>query len=309
MPVTPHPRLHRRKWVAAKVEAVKGTPEALTDAEAKLLVFDPSLEQDIEQEARTPAGLSMGRLSAINGPYAGRFRARVEVRGKGGGLPYWASTLLLGCGFKATGALLEPVSSIEDQKTLTIAVWDDGVKKMLTGAMGSVNLTGEHGRRVFAEFDFRGVWVAPVDAANPAPIHEATAPPRFANSIFQIGALHPNISRWAMDLGNDVQLRADVESNAAILHAYIADRNPTWRFDPEAFKVADNDLYGQFLAGTEFAATLTINNVVGNKITFEVPKLQYSQTTTTNRNGLTVHDLVAGANATAGDDELTIEFE
>lgn len=310
------PRNFRRRWVAAKIETTKGTAISLTGSDAKLLVFDPKLEQEMERESRAPAGLASGELAALPGAYNGRFTCRVEARGSGtaGTLPLWASTLLVACGHAVTTVedtsnTLAPISSFDSQSTVTIALWEDGVKKSLAGAMGTFKVGGEYGKRVFIDFDFRGIWQAPVDEAAPSITHETTGPLRLAGATFSVGSSGSNISRIEFDQRARVELRPGIGNASALSHAYLGPREaPMVRFDPEARLVADHDIFGLWLAGTTQALSLAIGSAAGNTITLAVPRLQYINPKDGERNGMQIYDVESKAIALAGDDEYSIAF-
>jgi len=301
----------RKKYIAAKIETTKGTAIAVGGTQGKILAFDPVMDQDIEFEDRMPAGISMGSLAGVPGAYAGRFRARVELRGSGtaGTLPLWASTLLVACGnnntnVAATSDTIAPVSSISDEKTVTIALWEDGVQKKIIGAKGNAVFSGEFGKRLFVEFDFRGVWVA-----NPTITHETTLPRRFAGATCQLGgAYNLPISRFRFDLGNQIELRPDVTQDSALSYAYNAARKPTISFDPEHVTVATYDLFGKQLASTTAALVITVGSVAGNIITINAPRVQFIDPKTADRQGLLTHEVNCQLNAEAGDDEYSIVF-
>jgi hypothetical protein len=291
--------LHTRfKTIAAKIEDTKGTAETLTASEAAILAFDPAIDQSIEFENRMPAGFAGGVTTATPGVYGATFTASVELRGSGtaGTLPAWAETLLVACGLKDNGSgVLQPILAMDDQKTVTIAIWEDGRKKQIHGAMGNAVLRGTFGQRTMVEFTFTGIWDSPTDEATPTGItHESTSPLRFAGTTFTFDSYHPKLSEFSFDLGNDVQLRPDVEVDpAGVFSAYIAGRQPTVTLDPEAVKVATHDLYGKWIAGTTVDFALSVGSTTGNIVAVNMDRLQYMSPTNAERNGLKVDQLTA----------------
>lgn len=307
------PLNHRAKLVAVKVEGTKGTAETLTASEADLLVYDPEMQADVEFEQRAPANVGSGHLGSVQGQHMGSFRCRVEARGEGTAatLPSWADTLLLACGLENTSAVLTPTSDIDSQTTVTIGLWEDGKKKVLYGAMGNCVITGEVGKRVFFEFEFKGIFSAVTDVANLSGItYETTAPLRLASTTFTINSVAQKLSRFRLDLGVDVQLRDDPATAAALSHAYIAgQRNPTLNLDPEGRLVADEDVWGAFFAESQVAVAINLGSVDGNKINIAAAKFQRTQQQSQERKGLQVYDVTGElASTTAGDDAYSITF-
>lgn len=311
-------KTYRKKFVAAKIETTKGTAESLVAANYKILAFDPVLDQDINFADRRPAGIAMGRLESIPEEYKGTAKLRVELKGSGSSsLPVFASTLLLACGFKSTaitgGVRLDLVSSVADQKCATIGLVEDGMLKVLSGAMGDFEIVGEAGKVAYIDFNMRGIWNLPVDASQPTGItQESTLPLRTADMSLTLGgAAFGKLSRWSFRAGNDVQLRWDMEQVSAIAHAYVADRSPMFAMDPEAVSVADDDLFGDSLAGVTSALAMQLpkdaSAVAGNQILIDAPKVQRTNPKTSNRNGLQSHDIEAIV--VGGDEAYTISFK
>lgn len=306
------PRQNRKKWIAVKIESQKGVAESVDGDDAKILAFDLNIDQENEFEDRAPFGLTMGKIDAVPSEYAGRCRFRVELRGSGTAAtrPVWANALL-GCGFKETadGYLTwAQTSDIDTQSTVTIVVWEDGVRKSIIGAMGNVIFDmPRFGRRAFAEFDFRGVWVTPTDESAPSITHESTAPLRFASANWLLGgSAGPSVSKMRIDMRNEVNLRPDITAESAIAHAFISDQMPRLEFDPEARLVADDDVFGDWLAGTTMAFSLQLGTADANTLTIAGNKLQYIDPKNGSRDGLQVLEVAADFNVTSGDDAISI---
>lgn len=160
--------------------------------------------------------------------------------------------------FKAAGFVLasttySPHSVQADQKTLSIDVWEDGVKKGLAGAQGKMTVEVETGKRVMLKFEFSGIWVAPVAEALPAFSPGTTAVQRAQGGTFTIGAAAKKISKLTIDVGQQVVPSMDVNAAGGIAHYVITDYDPTASFDLEAEAVGTYDINGIWLAGTEAA--------------------------------------------------------
>lgn len=302
-------RLSRTRYVGCKVETTKGTAVSLTGTEYKILAEEAVIDQDINFAERHPAGLAFAQATGIDEEHIGRARIKVELKGSGsaGTIPTYAN-LFLGCGFVNTSGLLTPSMAISAQQTLTIETNVSGRKKQIKGAMGSFTIEGETGKRLFVTFDMLGVWVTPTDASAPSITHETTLPLRFAGATFELESTAIKVSRFSINWNADVQGRHDPAPTAGVLHAYLADANPTMTMDPEAQLVADEDVYGALLSRTEQALEITAGSVEGNIVTITGAAVQYRSPKEGNRNGLDVHELECSLNASAGNDELTIDF-
>lgn len=304
----------RRRIISAKIEATAGTAETLDSDDSAILGFDVSADPNIEMEDRAPVGLVAGQYNSTLGVYEGTYRLSVELRGSGTAytLPLWAETLLLASGLEeGTGGVLTPVSTISDQSTATVSLWEDGVKKTIYGSMCNAVIRGsENGKRMMVEFTGMGIWGAPVDASAPTPTHETAKPIRMASSTLTLDSDSSNfISRFEFDLGQDIKLRSDISKAAGAIHAYATgNRQTRLKFDPERNTVTNDDVFGDFLAGTERAAIATFGGTQGNRVVISAPRLQFRNPKTQDRDGLSVYDVECQCNALAGDDEFTISF-
>jgi hypothetical protein len=156
-------------------------------------------------------------------------------------------------GFVLSSTTYSPHSTQANQKTLSIDVWEDGIKKGLAGAQGKMTIEAEAGKRVMLKFEFTGIWQVPAADALPAFAPGTTAVLRAQGGTFTIGAAAKKISKLTIDVGQEVVPRFDVNATGGVAHYLITDYSPTISFDPEAELPAAYDINGIWLAGTEAA--------------------------------------------------------
>tara|TARA_Y100000310_G_C20698921_1_gene827863 strand:+ start:2650 stop:3672 length:1023 start_codon:yes stop_codon:yes gene_type:complete len=303
--------LTRRKIVQVSIEATKGT--YLMDTPIHVLAMDPVIQLTDSTQQRQPSSIALGNYKASPGEQIGTCNMRVEMRGDGAA--DWDNgleALLQACGFSLSSKVLSPVSAVSSMKTVSLAVYEDGIIKRLAGAMGNVRFTGEFGKQVFAEFEFTGVWKAPTDKAITlaSPTINSQLPMRLANSSFSLaGATYtPYISTITIDMGNTVSMVEDITQNEGVLHAVITERNPVITMDAQAETIANYDAFGLWLAGTEAAFSLIIHNGT-DQITIAAPKLQHQAPQEGDRDGKLTHEYTAQCNISTlntGNDELTM---
>jgi hypothetical protein len=161
--------------------------------------------------------------------------------------------ILKGCGFVLASTTYSPHSVQDNQKTLSIDVWEDGVKKGLAGAQGKFSIEVEAGKRVMLKCEFSGIWQAPITEALPAWAPGTTAVLRAQGGTFTIGAAAKKISKLTIDVAQEVVARMDVNAAGGIAHYAITDYKPSMQFDLEAELVSAYDINGIWLAGTEAA--------------------------------------------------------
>ena len=300
------PLVARKKVIQAAVESVKGTAES--SGFTAVLVFDPNIRPTAPFEPRRGTGLYMGNANAgVVGERSGTLTFSAEMRGNGStGMNEGLAVLLQGCGLLKSSEVYQVTSSPANHKTLTIEVFEDGKKKVLHGAMGNVTFEGETGKRLMANFEFFGIWNAPTDVALPAFSPGTEPPPILASGTFTIASTAELISRLSLNMNNQVAMRPDVNATSGIAHYAITDNEPLLSFDIEADLVANYDIYGAWLAGTEAAVSLILGSGAGKEITFTIPKLQYRELPEGERDGLLIYDATGQCNHSSGDDAVAI---
>jgi hypothetical protein len=306
----------RRRVLAAKIETTCGTAVSLSATDAALNVFDLKMDPDIEVTERPGQG-SFAHLPVAFGAYKAKCTFRVDLTG-GATIPAWAALLLPACGFVDTADTFSPVSrppgTAAGVKTLTMAAYIDGTKKLMRGCAGNAKFEFESGKIVAVNFEFAGIWgdasaVALSDVTILAPDYPRDEVPlRFASSGLSIGGSYtPRVGKMTLDLGGDVQFLEDSTDISGLRHAYVAGRRVNGSFDPEMELVATKDWYGIWLARTEASLAWSLGGA-GNGVAFSVPKMQFRNVQEGDRNKIETANIEWQANrsADAGDDELTI---
>ena len=88
-----------KRQVAAKIEAIEGTPENLAAVDAKILAFDPKIVFEPDRLAQTASASSLSKRAKLTGRIPANFTYAIQLRGSGtlGTAPEWAK-LLRSCG-------------------------------------------------------------------------------------------------------------------------------------------------------------------------------------------------------------------
>lgn len=319
-------RLRKRRVLAAAIEAVVGTAESLDASDAAFNVFDAEMQQGTEFHDR-PGQAGFSPLPGVVGARMGTCTFAVELGGSGtpegtGGesVPAWANVLLPACALissAATSPILKVSSTSPTDgadrtavRTITLGLYEDGVLKKLSGAMGTFVIRCLNGQPVRIEFSFTGVWNAATDVAVLAPTYPTVVPPRWGGGAFTFGGVSPVAGELSIDVGNEVVMRADAAQAAGLLSALITGRRVTGTMNPESRLVAEHDRYGLWLAGTEGALSAVIGATAGNKCTLAAPKAQITNLNEIDRDGIQADELTFQCNrsAAAGDDEFTMTF-
>ncbi len=311
--------MRKNRILGIKLETETGTDVVPAAADAIFRVFDFMPTPDIEYVERESGG-GASRATGSMGARGGSVSFKLHLYGTAVGaapVPGWADIILPSMGLiKSTAtyapATLPPGLTSADPRTVTIYVWEGGRVKSLVGCLGNGKFILERGRPGILECEYKGVWAAPADGANPTSItRDAIAPPRFVSAALTIGSWTPVYDRLELDLGNDVQLREDGNAVQGYSSAIIADRRTQLTIAPEAALIATNDTYAIWLALTTQAISFSLGTVAGNKMTFTMPNTEIINVVDGERAGTTIDQLtIQPLLAAAGDadDELTILF-
>ena len=170
--------------------------------------------------------------------------------------------------------------------------------------MGNVTIKGEVGKRVMCDFDFSGIWQAPIDEALPAYAPSVTAPAFLRGATLTLDE-SIKISSFSLNIGCQVIARLDPNAESGIAYFMITNFDPVVTLDPEADIVAGNDFYGAWLAGTEAALSLEILSGT-DKITIAAPKVQYKEIAEGSREDIATDEITGQCNNSTGDDAVTI---
>lgn len=305
--------LKRKRVLGAKIETTVGTAESLTNAECSYNAYDIAIQNEIEIEEREGQG-AFGYLSGVTGGYKGKVTFKTDCGWDGTATePSWADTFLPACGWVKSGQVFTPRTEAPgaNVKTLTIGVFSDGLFKSLRGCAGTFKMVCPTGKMAFIEWEFTGVWVAPVDAAIPSSITYPTALPlRYATSTTTFASVALCLENLTLDAGNEVVLRECAATVAGYESALIINRNPKVTGNPEAKLVATRDSYGQLLAMTEGVLTWGLDGPTNSVLTVSAPKAQVVKNTEGDRGGLVTDEIEwnCNKNGSTADQEVSITF-
>jgi hypothetical protein len=305
------PLLTRKRVLAAKIETTPGTAISVGVDDAVFNVFNATMQPTIEFVERTKQG-QFSRQTSIGGARMGTCTFSTHIYGDGeAGVPDWASVFFPACGFTESFQVFTPKTDDlgTTVKSLTLALYEDGLIKTLAGAVGTARFVFTAGQPVVIEWTFTGKWVAPADGAILAPTYDTALPHRWASSTTTLGGSAIQLSSMTIDMGNNVVMREDPSDASGYTTGLVTDRVVSGSMDPESPLVAGNDTYGKWLAGTEEALSVNLDDGTDD-ITIAAPKVQRINLQEGDRNGIQIDqiDFQCNASAAAGNDELSITF-
>lgn len=305
--------LRRRSVFAAKVESTIGTAEELTAAEGVFNAMDFTIQPNIAVEEREGQGGFNYNLS-VPGLRGGTASFSTEAYYDGSALPPWATVLLPGCGFVATGNVFAPLSEgpggAGKPKTLTIGGFYDGVFRVLAGCMGTFTIDLPTGRMVKFNWTFQGKWIDPVAAAIITPEFPLTVPPmRMAAGSVSWDGVNICVENTTVDAGNEVILRECAGHLSGIRSGLVTNRKPMITANPEMVLMATQNRHVQWLEMDPAEMVITTGGSGEDRLVITAPKAQIQNIQQGDRSNLLTDEMTWMATADEDpDQELTIEF-
>jgi len=294
-----------------KVEATEGTKEtlAVTDPiQASNIKFSPGIEMYDRNLLRG----SLSRNPSVSGKRQARLTFDVELKGSGaaGTAPDYGA-LLLGCGYSETisagvSVTYKPATN-SLTKSMTLAVYMDGVIKTMWGARGNVKLSMAAGKPGILSFEFLGADFDVVTGALLAPTYSTIVPAAFLNGSLLLDSYAAVISKVDIDTGNVLALRESINASSGNLSCLITGRNPKGSIDPELVNIATYDFYLKWKTpGTLGGISLAATGSAGNICTVSCSKVRYAAIDPGERNGIRTLGIDCELCMNAGDDEISI---
>lgn len=306
--------LKRKRILAAKIEATPGTAESLTASDAAFNCYEVTVQHEIEKTAREGQG-SFGHLPSATAGHKGRITFKTDLIWDGTATePAWADTFFPACGCVKATNTYTPRSEAPgtNVKTLTMAVYEDGRRKLMRGCVGTFRLVCETGKIAMIEWDFVGIWVTPTDVALLAPTYPTTAPIRYASGVTEFNSVAMQCQSVTLDIANEVYLREGTAASniTGYIAGCITNRRPTVTCNPESKLIGTQDRYLFFRDSTEYVLTFEIAGPSSSKIVVSAPKATIENIQDADRNALIVDDLtfLCGQNGSTADQEFSIVF-
>lgn len=205
------------------------------------------------------------------------------------------------------GFEIKPVSS--GVPTLTMGLYEDGVRKLIKGCRGTVKLGFKIGEPAVVGFSFMGVEAGVSDLALLSGVtFEETVPPVLLGAKMSCDSVSLNIGELEIDVANNLAAKDKIDDAKGILSYMITGRDMKGSFNPEMVAVSEHDFFGKWFANTPMELNLEYGSVAGNKFRIHAPKIVYNKIDDGDRDGIqlaqTSFDLTGSMEP--GDDELSI---
>lgn len=313
--------------LAAKLESTEGTAVSLTASDAKFKPRGLKIIPTIEMFEPDTKRASFSRWPSIPGKRMGAIEFELDLFGTNSDNSAPPLELFFQiCGMKkatsgtgftyTTSSVWDPATmGSSDHKSATVAFYQNGSLQRICGARGTFTLVMQAGLPVAARFRVIGCIEDFSDTTILSSIsYDANqlTPPVFAGAGLSIGGLSSSeavLSRAEIDVGNAVSMRTDANTAGGYKSAYIGDRKPTLKLDPEYLLIAQgHDFWSTWKAGTTAALTCSIGGSGSQRVKIDAPAVQYQDVPRGERDDLVtaeVSAMLCGSSA-GGDDELVI---
>lgn len=270
------PLLKRKRVLAAKAETNPGTAESLTGAEAAFNAYDVMIQPSIEVERREAQG-QFGSLAGVASARQGKATFKTDLGWDGTSTePAWATVFLPACGYVLATNTFTPRSEApgSNVKTLTIACYINGLRKILVGCMGTFKLVAPTGRMAYIEWEFTGKWAAPTDETILAPTYPTVSPLRFASGLVEWNDIAQRVEQVTFDAGNEITLLEDPTDATGYSYAVVVERTPRFTANPESVLVATQNRWSEWISNTEDTFELDIDGPTTSVMSIDAPKAQ-----------------------------------
>jgi hypothetical protein len=331
------PLLLGKSQVAIKQEAVAGSAETLAAADVILPTGPVEWEPDVLMTPREAMTGSLSPRGSVVGTQAAHIRWKQYLRGSYNhstgaiAAPVAASTEadfsvpFKGCGMNLVVSGANPneqaaytpsSSTVVDETTgayCTLAVYNDGKRYLIHGAVGNCILTFTVGMPVLAEFEFQGLYNTPTDLALlTSVVYPTFMEPAFMSAAMSvIGAFTTaKLKTLKLDFGNQIAMRSNPNSATGLFTAQITGRKATGSFDPEEVPAATNNWFAQWIAGTAgviTTGTFPSGGTNYNQFNLNIPNAIYNKVGKADRDAIVTApiEFECMANSAAGEDEFS----
>ena len=310
--------LTRKRLLVAALESTYGTSAAPVGADAILVEDDlkiTPLESDsLERKIVQPY---FGAKKKLIVKKRVKIEFSVELAGSGdaGTAPKYGR-LLKACGMAetvvaATSVAYNPLTDNSSIASVSLAFHADGQKHLATGCRGNVKFTGKVNDIPKLQFEFMGIYNAPVDLSIPTPTFDTQAQPL---ELSQSNTTNLSINGYGsaclesidFDLKQNVVYRELVGCTKQVR---ITDRQGEGKLMIEAPSIASHNFFADAVNSALGGISFTHGITAGNICAISIPNANFGAPTYGDSDGIMMLEVPFGMiPSSAGNDELTLTF-
>ena len=205
---------------------------------------------------------------------------------------------------------------------MTLYAYLDDTLYVVTGARGTCNFDMTANQIGKINFEFMGKFNTPTEVTSfPSVTYESTPTPAlckgagltmggtFADGSGNTppaitGGYAPILSKFTVDLANDLAQRDDLNDATGVGDFSILSRNTKGTVDPDAMKLSDYNIWQKFENGEEQAIGGHVGSTAGNIVELFVPRAVYNSIGIGARDGVRTYE--TGFTAVGNDDEVVV---
>ena len=304
------PLLKKVSVLAAKIETTIGTAISLDATNATFNVYNAQITPNIQFTDREGQG-AFSKLSSVLGQQTGTCTFSTDLI-MGTTESAWSSTFLPACGLGKSSTTYSCKSEAPGStvKTLTIALYVNGVYRRIRGAVGNFVINCLAGQKITLDFTFQGVYDEFSAGAILAPTLATNAALRWSSSTTTIGGTAIAASSLSFDLGNVINPLESQATSQGVNNFIITDRRPTVTIDPEADTSNTISRYASWMStGALAVAWNSSTSDAGGTWAFSIPAGQILNQQPGERSGIETEQLTILARKSAAlNDEFTMTY-
>ena len=283
--------------------AVTGTAQAGSAGSITLAAGASSTDDAYVGMVISLTGGTGSGSSGIITDYVGRTKVATVQKTTAAFTPDGTSTYSI-----AANVGYKPVSS--SFSSATIYFNNDGVLHKATGCRGTFSLNVEVGGIPTIDFEFTGIYNAVTDTAAPTTTYSAQATPLIFkagnSSTFSFLGHSGCLQSLSLEMANEIVYRELVGCDKEVM---ITNRAPAGECMIEAVPVATKDYWTIANDDTTGLLTLLHGTTAGNRVTLVAPKVDISNPSYDDMDGVQMLNLPYVAIPTsAGNDEVVLTF-
>ncbi|NIB44812.1 hypothetical protein HBA55_34850 [Pseudomaricurvus alkylphenolicus] len=302
--------LFRKKVVLAKIESTYGTDPTPDGSNA---ILTKNLEIQPLQGNRVTRGLdraTLGNDQEIPTSFYTGVTFEVELAGAGtaGDVPGYG-VLLRGCGFNEVISVGVDVqyNLISDAfESIAMYYYHDGQYFKVLGSRGSVSFALNKDQLPVMRYSFMGLHTPVAALAMVTPDHSEFIQPIAVTAdntpTYTVDSYAASAEAFSADIANNVVYRNVVNSEAV----KITDRAPAGTLNFEEPAIGTKDFYAICEAATLVPIQIVHGVTAGNIVQIDAPKVQLSQPSKADSDGISVLQTNTLFVPNAGDDEFKL---
>lgn len=304
--------LVRREAILLKHETTYKT-EAVPDITDAIFADKVQWNNEPKMLDRSGPKETLGKRQQSFGGRIASISFSAEIKGSGTrGTPPEIGAALIACGMKEAVVAATSVTYTPDTTLIpscTIYYFQDGKLKKLLGARGQVTFEATAQDFARANFTFTGHPTIETDIAIATPTYDDLTPPQFVGAQFTLGGVSLELSKFMVDLGNEISKPLSVNSTTGIGEIRINSRDVKGTIDPESVLNTVKNFYSDFHLGTVgILTTGTVGSIAGNRWSITGPKAYIRNLKEGDRESIRITEIDLGFAETTGDDEIGLIF-